>query len=523
MRQESRSPGAAAIVPLLVFVLGLVLWAITVIHTQFKLEDAYITFRYSANIAKGAGFVFNPGERVLGTTTPLQTLILALLAYPFGPHAVPAVASIIMPIFGLLAGLVLYCTMVRRQVPISAACLGMGLLYTSVEVIRTGIGGMETPLALLLMALSLWALIRERPIATGVFCGLLALCRIDGLIWVMLIFGAALLRSRKSFLVQGVAFVLTMLPWIVFATLYFGSPVPNSMVAKGVVRPGMVHALFDPARVKDYILWFVSGTGIGENLRVLPFWAAILAVGAWRVLKNGARDLSVLVVYPFVYAVMMYLGRAPRYEWYLLPITFVSLPVAAIGLYEIYQAAASRVLGRNMKAVSYVGAALVIVIGAGYCSQVTPVMLQRLRMAQENEDGFRRVVGIWLKDHAQPGDTVAMEAIGYQGYYSEMRVIDMAGLVTPRAVEFKRRTRYNGQIFDWVLRDFKPDYIVLRSFEVDTNRHFNGGQLFRTPEKEKQFHAAYKQAARFEAPYPDSAPLVCHLTVYQRVQPAEGG
>jgi hypothetical protein len=41
-------------------------------------EDAYITLRYARNIASGLGFVYNPCEPVLGTTTPLWTLLNAL-------------------------------------------------------------------------------------------------------------------------------------------------------------------------------------------------------------------------------------------------------------------------------------------------------------------------------------------------------------------------------------------------------------------------------------------------------------
>jgi len=505
------------LLPSLALAFGAAVWTLTAAYTHFKLEDAFITFRYSANILRGDGFVFNPGERVLGTTTPLQTLILACLAYPFGPRTVPTVAAIIMPIFGLCAGVVLYGALVKRGVPVPAAALGMAMLYADVAVIRTGIGGMETPLALLLMALSLWALVARRPAATGVFCGLLVLCRIDGLVWTALIFIAALLSMRKAVLVQAAAFALTLLPWIIFATLYFGSPVPNSMLAKGVVRPGMARALLDPERAIAYVRWFISGTGIGADIRLFPLWATALVVGAWRILRDKPRTLGVLVAFPPVYALMMYLGRAPRYEWYLLPITFVSLPIAALGLYVIYHAVADRLMRGNAKAVSYVGAVVIVALAAGYCSAGVPMMLRHLRMAQENEDGFRRVVGLWLREHTDPNASVAMEAIGYQGYYSERRVIDMAGLVTPRSVQFKRRTRQNGQIFDWILRDFRPDCIVLRSFEVDTNKHFNGGPLFLTPEKQRRFRSTYREAARFDAPYPESAPLVRHLTVYERV------
>jgi len=43
----------------------------------WTIDDAYITFRYANHIAQGMGFVYNGGERILGTTTPLYTLLLA--------------------------------------------------------------------------------------------------------------------------------------------------------------------------------------------------------------------------------------------------------------------------------------------------------------------------------------------------------------------------------------------------------------------------------------------------------------
>src|SRR5258708_17172329 len=51
-----------------------------VIPTPRTIDDAFITFRYARNLLSGNGFVFNPGQHVLGTTTPLYTLLLAVLA-----------------------------------------------------------------------------------------------------------------------------------------------------------------------------------------------------------------------------------------------------------------------------------------------------------------------------------------------------------------------------------------------------------------------------------------------------------
>ena len=53
------------------------------------IDDAYITFRYARNILAGNGFLYNPGERILGTTTPLYTLTLVGLGALSGGAAAP--------------------------------------------------------------------------------------------------------------------------------------------------------------------------------------------------------------------------------------------------------------------------------------------------------------------------------------------------------------------------------------------------------------------------------------------------
>ncbi|MDP6777925.1 MAG: hypothetical protein QGI83_14300, partial [Candidatus Latescibacteria bacterium] len=47
-------------------------------YHRVQMDDPYITYRYARNIAEGHGFIYNPGESVLGTTAPLYALILAL-------------------------------------------------------------------------------------------------------------------------------------------------------------------------------------------------------------------------------------------------------------------------------------------------------------------------------------------------------------------------------------------------------------------------------------------------------------
>jgi hypothetical protein len=98
MSNESMSHTAGAVIPAQIILLiernretllvlafavaGVVLFQI--LRSPHPFDDAFITFRYARSIAAGAGFVYNPAEPVLGTTTPLYTLILAALAFVFG-------------------------------------------------------------------------------------------------------------------------------------------------------------------------------------------------------------------------------------------------------------------------------------------------------------------------------------------------------------------------------------------------------------------------------------------------------
>ena len=43
--------------------------------TSYTADDAFITYRYAENLAYGKGFLFNEGEKVQGTSSPLYTVV----------------------------------------------------------------------------------------------------------------------------------------------------------------------------------------------------------------------------------------------------------------------------------------------------------------------------------------------------------------------------------------------------------------------------------------------------------------
>ena len=101
MTPEERRRICVAISGLAVIVGGL--------YELVNFDDPYITFRYARNWADGNGFVFNTGERVMGTTAPFYALILgagalAGIDIPFlaGCMTVASIALVGILIFRLL-------------------------------------------------------------------------------------------------------------------------------------------------------------------------------------------------------------------------------------------------------------------------------------------------------------------------------------------------------------------------------------------------------------------------------------
>jgi hypothetical protein len=79
----------------LLLAIALAAFLTRVIPTPRTIDDAFITFRYARNLTAGAGFVCNSGERVLGATTPLFTVVLAGLARLTGQENYPWLALLV--------------------------------------------------------------------------------------------------------------------------------------------------------------------------------------------------------------------------------------------------------------------------------------------------------------------------------------------------------------------------------------------------------------------------------------------
>lgn|GEM_PF-200711 len=126
----------------------------------WPLDDSWIHLQFARNLAAGGGLAYNPGELVTGSTAPLWTALLALLAYlPGSPLA-----------WAQLAGVLLYLASIdatwrlARELGLTPglAALAGGLTLGTGWMVWSALSGMEIPL---FVVLSTWGMVlhlRER-------------------------------------------------------------------------------------------------------------------------------------------------------------------------------------------------------------------------------------------------------------------------------------------------------------------------------------------------------------------------
>jgi hypothetical protein len=109
-----------------------------------------------------------------------------------------------------------------------------------------------------------------------------------------------------------------------------------------------------------------------------------------------------------------------------------------------------------------VAVALTVVLGSSW---LTVQAAKQLKLQQAIiEDGNRREIGLWLHEHAPPGDTVLLEPLGYIGYFSGLKTYDVPGLSSREMVEVERR--FGAWAWGAIAAELHPEWLVLRPNEI---------------------------------------------------------
>ena len=434
---------------LLLFVLGLALRLFLLCHSNYTADDSFITYRYAENVSAGAGFVYNPGEKVLGTTTPLYTLLLSLLIKTgLDTNSLGKGINILAD---CLAGVLIFLLLMNYKFCFAFLASLFYLFFPRVMV--WSISGMETGLYLFLISLSFYFYRGKNFYLLPIFLALAFLTRFEGLILLVALSLDYLLKQKKLPLrMIGFTFLLT-LPWLVFATFYFGSPIPNSIWAKKVLYQGVLQT------PKEMILWkfLILKTKIGWLILASSIF------GIYRILRK-AKELNFIIIWTLLYVCFYFFAGTRIHIWYSVPFYLGYLILAAQGLVFLYENLSWFLEKVSKRKKQLLGlreirfAILIFLISISlfvYWKQLK----RTFRLARNEQivlGQIHKKMALWLKGNSDIGDTVSIGDIGYVGYFSQRYILDQAGLVSPQAIPFNRKQDRLG-----LVQRYKPRYFVL--------------------------------------------------------------
>jgi hypothetical protein len=419
-------------------------------YTRYTSDDAFITFRYARQIALGNGFVYNLGERLDGTTSPLYALLLAAWA-----RIVPNIvlgSKLLDLAFALAAILFVWQTLKllgRSQAEQVGAILLLGL---SSKLWSMETEGMEIPLVLFLMAASWYAVVRQRFTWAGLLLGLLIWTRVDLFLWPVLLAAVTSLSDIKSTLRMARTAILTYLPWVIFATLYFGSPIPYTITAKWVAYIQFDHSplLNHLLAVLGYLSPFTVLTPAWLNVLFIAITLAMAAYQAVRTMRD--RRLVILICFVLLEMIRLTLTRATFESRYFVPALWATLILAGMAAGDLWGKVKEY---KSAILWSYrIFLSVALLVGLSFALMWAGDV--RLSQASRDERSLM-AIGLWLHDHAPAGSRVELEPLGYIGYYSDLTMLDDVGLVTPAVVDMKRRQIAGDLYFTYL----SPDYLIL--------------------------------------------------------------
>jgi hypothetical protein len=425
-RRELRWAGAG-----LVFVLSLsVIWlGYARCDCLFKqYDDAYITFRYAYNLARGNGMVFNVGEATDAASSFLYTLLLALV-YVLGWHDLPRFSTLLGTLCAAgSCGLVFLTCLRRSQRPLLALFLALALALDGM-ISGWAVSGMETLFFTFLITLAAYRLFIVGALgwAEALLVSAIALTRFEGALMSATFGLLALARWRSSdrsgrrrLALQCLCIVASFGLLLLFKQRSYGTYLPHAYALKQIT------ALYAPSPSALWGVWKVSALGAlglgAVGLFSLPRRIESLAFALYCVVSLGSLCYGPA-------------ADGARYSVHMLPL---ALMLACVPL---------SILWRELPLL-----ALAVLCLIGYQAYDSFTEMRTDVETGARHQTCRLQIGAYLKRHPPPGPVLSSD-IGAIAYAApSVKFIDAVGLTSSDVLAARSR----GESIDPILFAKQP-------------------------------------------------------------------
>ncbi len=451
-------------------------------YTHRTWEDALISVLHSENVRLGFGLTHHhPGYRPLhGFTSPLSVLV-PLTADIFHPGWGLIFLKIVSALISIPTVLLAAAIALNRAFFASIWLVYMLCAYLAFEhhQILWGMAGMESQIAVFVLFLTMYQALKLNTVGLGISMALCLYARPDFAIF-LLVVALYLFVTDRSILMKSAGLGAALYaPWLLFTTWYYGSPVPNTILAKSMGY-GLWTAQIEPFSARFFdVAWgrFFDGIFLplgpsfaGHGTGYLKFFdggflsrVALMAllIGIAGMIGRFNRFYILPVGFLVGYSLYYIFFVQAIFGWYLVPFSAVNCLTLVLGL-----SALLKTFALPLKTTPLARTACFIFIVP--LLAVLPVTFRTEREINGYiENPVRKAIGRYLFTHKRPGDVVACEPLGFIGYYSRMPVLDFPGLASPEVSAFLK-SHPDSRKLDRMLEAMRPEWIALREMEYQS-------------------------------------------------------
>lgn len=449
---------------------------------SFPLDDPWIHLTFAKNIADYGSFSYFKNEvATAGSTSPLFTILLAIGF--FISHNEMILGYFFGVLFFLLAAVSFY-RLSEKEFGNSSLlvflCIGFFLLDKWLTFIAAS--GMETTMFIFFLILGMFFYKSRNPVPTGLILGLILWTRPDGVAFI----GALIIdyayklylnkTNKQVELFTKRELMKVFAAFAVVAVLYFslnlylsGSLLPNTYNAKLAYYSPEFRSRVDflSLEVWDY---FTTGS---YSILMAGTLISILFITIDVFSKKYNRFFVYLIfILAFIFIYWYKLPYAHRFGRYMMPIIpfFIFLSIygfsqAAVFLYGKFKF-------RLIKQVTLLVLFTSLIISTSECISNADLFASECRYIHNRQV----VTAEWLKEHTNETDVICTHDIGAIGFYSERKIIDAAGLITPALVKKLNTPEYAGFLKNYM----KENDVKYLAFLREWFRVVNQRPLFST-------------------------------------------
>ncbi|MBX7045621.1 MAG: hypothetical protein K1X86_07265 [Ignavibacteria bacterium] len=457
------------------------------------LDDSWIHFRFAENFAKEFNFTYNPGEPTAGTTSPLWVIVSGLVSFISPTFMLNSI--ILSGLFFILSCIFIYKIAVAvffdsevldfdlEFSPLYLALLVALLTIMSGRLEWAAMSGMETTMFIFFSLAGFYQHIKDIhdkkiSLAPSLLFALSTASRPEGLMlfglylfdaWTFSFHIKKVLKTTLDLAAGVIIFIFIAGGYFLFSYYTSGNILPNTFRGQGGgFHIDTEHILISLEYLRINFVLFIRDNPITCILYLLSF---IFYFANVKKFFSKLRSLNLIYLWVILLplASSIFVPNWRHHGRYLMPliplINLVSVYAILVVLNKFKGKSSLNLLHKK----NFLTALLLFFSFAYYI-----VYAIALGKNTDNINSQQVKLAHWVKENISQNDVIAMNDIGAITFVSKNRIVDMAGLVTPQILDYRKyRLEDNLDSMLALLKNNDVKYMIIYDhwFEPFLKRH----------------------------------------------------